>query len=250
VRRRVGLVLALVFLFGLAALAAWWTFERPRGPSGGTPAPAPTSVPSGEFAAQVDRAIAELTRGQVLLHAPEALDLGDKALVEARISRDLEEQLAEGLKGTGIAVLEVIDVSPLVSAELIGDDFVIEPPGPIDQVVGSDGFTQWTWFVSPRSAGEQLLGLRVSLRIKLEGQAEERKQATFIAHTIQVRPNLARSVWEFVTQHAEWLATGIVIPLLGLAWHTWRQRAQVTPAAPARRRSTAGSRLSARRRPR
>jgi hypothetical protein len=245
--RRIGLGVGLVILFGLAALAVWSTLERPRGPSGGTPAPAPapTPVPSGELAALVDQAMAQLTRGQVLLSAPDSLDLGDKASVEARISRDLEQQLAEGLKGSGIKVLEVIDVSPLVSAELIGDDFVIEPPGPIDQLVGSEGFSQWSWFVSSRSAGDHQLGLRVSLRIKLEGQSEERKQATFIARSIHVRPNLARLVQEFVTEHTEWLATGIVIPLLGLAWHTWRQRAQPTPPARARRRST-----TARRRPR
>ena len=199
-------------------------------------------MPADALPAVVDQAIAQLTRGQVLLNAPEALDLGNKALVEARISRDLEQRLAEGLKGSGIAVLEVIDVSPLVSAELIGNDFVIEPPGPIDQLVGSEGFTQWSWYVSPKSAGEHLLGLRVSLRIKLDGQAEERKQATFISHRVQVRPNLARSILDFATQHAQWLATGIVIPLLGFAWHTWRQRAQATPATPARRRSTTSRR--------
>ena len=159
-----------------------------------------------------------------------------------RASRGSRATLAEGLKGSGIAGPRshrrlTIGVSRAHRQRLRD-----RAAGPIDQLVGSEGFTQWSWYVSPKSPGEQLLGLRVILRIKLEGQAEERKQATFISHRVQVRPNLARSILEFVTQHAQWLATGIVIPLLGFAWHTWRQRARATPATRARRRSTTSRR--------
>jgi hypothetical protein len=204
----------------------------------GKPVPTVPSGERGDLASQVDRAIAQLTRGQVLLNAPEAFDLGDKVLVEARISRDLEQQLADGLKGSGVAVLELVDVSPYVSAELVGDDFVIEPPGPIDQVVGSEGFSQWSWLVSATSAGEHSLGLRVMVRFKLEGQAEERKQATFITRRVEVRPDLPGQVQKFVADNAEWLATSIAIPLLGLAWHAWRRGHSGSMRSPADGRPT------------
>jgi hypothetical protein len=219
----VGFAIA-VGLIALIVLVLPRPAQQPQPiPTGVAPTAPPSALP--DPVAQVERALAQLTRGQVLFNAPDAIDFGDQALVEARISKDLEQQLSAGLKGSGSPILESVDVSPFVSAELIGDDFSIQPPGPIDQVLGGDRFTEWTWLVEPKTSGDHVLALRVTLRFQLDGQRQEQRQATFIARTIRVHGNPIEQALDFVTQHAEWLATSIAIPLVGLAWHALRTRA-------------------------
>ena len=118
--------------------------------------------------------------------------------VQARISRDFEQRLAEGLKGSGIAVLEVIDVSPLCISQAHRQRLRHRAAGP-DRSAGRQRRLHAVELVrlvqvgrraAPRPAGAHCAS-------SFRGQAEERKQATFISHRVQVRPNLARLILGF-----------------------------------------------------
>lgn len=184
--------------------------ERPRTLNGG-PHPRPRNgapaQPNGGRAASlatvVNEELAKLPVGRILPFVREPMQVDVTTQVEARIEKEFSEELFKGLERRIVErQVEEIKVSTFMAVRLDGpeDAFTIKRTGSEEQIVADRGVTRWTWDVTPRASGTHPLTMTASVRIKLPGGGEERKDHEVFRRTIQVRVNwlgVARSTLKF-----------------------------------------------------
>ncbi len=158
-----------------------------------------------------------ITTGKTVFNPPEKMKVGVSERVEVRISRDSGIDIVSSLKGRGVAQVEDIRVSELMKVRLSGSDFDITPLNEEEQFIGKQGFTEWTWNVIPKKRGDNLLHLHVTLRIRLPF-GEERKDHPVVDKLISVKVNPIYSVGVFVSIYWKWIASAIIVPLVGYIW--------------------------------
>lgn len=164
----------------------------------------------------------ELSRfpmGKIVFNPPSVMKLGVKDRIEARITRDIKENLLESLKGRGIPQSEQIKISELMKVRLSGSghDFNIIKLNEEEQIIDKTGFTEWAWDVTPKKSGKKTLHLHVTLRIRLPF-GEERKDHPVLDKEIVVKVNPTYSVKIFIVLYWKWIVTALILPLIGLAW--------------------------------
>jgi len=157
--------------------------------------------------------------GKVVFNPPDTMKVGVRERLEVRISRDSNTNLVTALKGQGIAQIENIKVSELMKVRVSGSDFNIIQLNEEEQFVSSQEFTEWAWDITPKTSGKKVLYLHVTLRIKLPF-GEEKKDHPVLDKKINVKINPVYSAGIFISIYWKWIATVLILPLVGLIWKT------------------------------
>ncbi len=158
----------------------------------------------------INEELKKLSQGQILFNPPNEMRVGIKERIEARLAKTLSEDLSKGLRGRGISQIEKINIGPLMNVTLTGDNFEIKTLSHEEQVVPSEGFTQWNWDVIPNESGLQILTLIATVRIKLPNYGEEKKDCPIFERQIKVRVNPIYSSKRFLRNYWQWLGSTII----------------------------------------
>lgn len=168
----------------------------------------------------LEEELKRISVGKVIFNPSEEMKVGVRERIEVRISKDPDVDIVSALKGRGIAQIEDIKVSELMKVRVSGSDFNITPLNEEEQFIGSQGFTEWAWDVTPQKSGNRVLHLHVTLRIRLPF-GEERKDHPVLDKSVLVKVNPIYSTRVFLITYWKWLATGIILPLIGFIWKTY-----------------------------
>jgi hypothetical protein len=115
----------------------------------------------------VDKVLDRLTDpGRILYNPPSRMSVGERELVEVRITRNPSVNLGSGLVGSGVPIEGIVRVAPKMIVDLVGPDFDITPLSPKRQVVGGTDFNEWAFHIAPQRAGTTFLWLTVSVDVK------------------------------------------------------------------------------------
>ena len=158
--------------------------------------------------------------GKVVFNPPDTMKVGVKERVETRISRDVDADLMASLKGRGLPQIEELRISELMKVRVSGSDFDITQLNEEEQFIGMEGFTEWAWDILPKKSGKKVLHLHVTLRIRLPF-GEERKDHPVLDREVIVKVNPVYSAGIFVSAYWKWMATALILPLIGLIWKTY-----------------------------
>jgi hypothetical protein len=160
--------------------------------------------------------------GKIVFNPPETMKVAIKERVEARISGDLEADLISSLRGRGIPKIEELKIYELMAVRLTGYDFDIVPLNQEEQIIDTKNFTEWAWDVTPQKSGKKSLHLHCTLRIRLHNDAlEKNKDHPVLDREIVVQVNRAYSIKSFISKNWKWIATALLLPLIGWAIKTY-----------------------------
>lgn len=130
-----------------------------------------------------------LSSGKIMYNPPKEMIEHILERIEVRITKNINEDLIQGLKGRGLSQVEKIEVSSVMAAKLSGETFKIEPHSDEEQAVLAEGFTLWEWDVTPQEAGNRKLQLSISVVIHVPGFGERRKSFSVLEKDILVKVN-------------------------------------------------------------
>lgn len=165
----------------------------------------------------VDNALRKLLRGSAFVVSPSEV----KQYARFDVSLYLEKgDLAPAIsaakattpEGFSISGIENVRLSPRMKAELLGDDFVIESKGPLEQAVTLAEPTTWKWSVRGELPGSRRLTVRLHTLIKVDGQ-----EASRVLDVAEMTISVKVDAREWALRHWEWIATAIVLPFVGWA---------------------------------
>ncbi|HEX7154437.1 MAG TPA: hypothetical protein VF618_23325 [Thermoanaerobaculia bacterium] len=105
--------------------------------------------------------------------------------------------------------------SPVVKIDLVGDGFTIISQTPAEQYVGA-GNTQWSWLITPESAGNRSLTVNVIAIVNVPGYSEKPQVLRTYTHRTLVVRNMRYIVNRFTRAHWQWLAGSLLLP--GVLW--------------------------------
>lgn len=171
-------------------------------------------------------------KGLIAYSVPNEMQVGDEYLVKVRISKkndktvllvgDREIPISDNLNSVKV---ESITVSPIMSASLLSSkkDFEITTLSTDIQNIDDEGYTEWTWSVSPLQGGENNLKLNVKIRIKEDGN-DYYKDITVFERKIKVKSNIGSSIKDFIFNNWEWFMGVIFIPLFQWFWLLWKRK--------------------------
>ena len=214
------------------------------------PAPPTASVPppSPEIDNPVDAALKKLDNGQVAFNTPEHMRVGRSQTVQAVLSETLASAaLMSQVTAPGAKEVAPLKVAQLMRATLSGGAFDIAQANSQQQLTSRDDVTTWTWTVTPKFSGKQVLALSFDAVLAVGGDNEPRTLRTF-THDIDVEIAWPETAGEWFTwfknlfDNASWLWASILVPVAGwLGHHFFRRRK--------RREKAARLRMAARRPP-
>ena len=191
------------------------------------PAPQRPSIqefPPGSTLVKYEELIArELERGAIVYNPPERMRVDAVNRVEVRISREVTDELSEGLQGEGTPSVEELLVGTLMRAKLEGNTFSIMQIGSEVQQLSATGFREWRWDVTPNAAGDQPLFLTISVLHEDSLIWEE-----VFERRIDVAINPSHSFFKFLRNSWEPLSAalvGVVALAEGLR-RLWRRQQQ------------------------
>jgi hypothetical protein len=166
--------------------------------------------------------------GRILFDPPAAMKQGRKERVTVRISKNALEDLKKDIPPDRNTTIDKIDVLPFMTVKLSGGDaFQVESlEKKEDQFVGADRFTDWNYDVTPSKSGEQELDLAVGVRIKLPTGGEEVRFYPLYERKVKVSVSVWYSTTHFVSDHWEWIAGTVLIPLLVWAWNNRKKKTE------------------------
>jgi hypothetical protein len=173
----------------------------------------PTSIPSPSPSLEesIDEEIKKLPKGRILFNPPKEMKVGEPELVEVRITKSMTEELTRDLKGRGAPTIEEINVSTSMKVRLTGINFDIKPQNGAAQVIESDKFTKWVFFVTPLKSGIQTLHVRVYVIISIPDYDDKEKEYEVEDWEINVKVN---PVW-FLTCNWQFIV-GTLIAIVAL----------------------------------
>lgn len=124
---------------------------------------------------------------------------------------------AMSTEGTGIQGITG-KVSPEMEAEIVGDDFIIENPGPQEQLYMMDDETHWTWYVIPESSGSHKIKFRLHVHTYAQG-----KDTPIIIDVAEANVNVQGNFAGWMARNWWWMALLLIIPIVGLLrWRYYR----------------------------
>ena len=139
------------------------------------------------------------------------MKVGIEERVEVRLTKDITENLTEGLKGPGAPQIEPIEVGTFMMVTLTGgDSFDINALSSEEQVVKPVGFTEWSWDVTPLKSGRQELHLTVTVRILIPGQDEQKIDWLVMDKQISVEVNIPYTFKRFIECYWQWIVATII----------------------------------------
>lgn len=182
-----------------------------------------------DYSLIIEEQIKNLKQGQILFNPPKQMKVGVKEIVEVRISKEINENIANGLKGRGVPQVEQIKVGTFMKAHLDGDNFEIKlRSNGEEQPVANEGITPWEWDVTPQKAGSQTLLLTVTVRLKLPNGKEESLDYPVFRRPIDVMVDPVFTIKDFIVKNWKWIISTLIIPLVGwVAKKKWDSRSDV-----------------------
>ncbi len=214
---------------------------EPTTESAPEPTEAPPPTPSSPGAV-VQEELERLAAGRIVYNPPAEMMVDQTERVEARISLDTDAPLTEGLRGVGAPVEESIRVSSFMKVRLVGDAFDIVAFSSEEQVVPTQGYTEWAWDVTPTKAGERTLCLIVTALVKATG-AEGQKDLPIIERQIRVKVKPGSVFGSFLRDNRGWIFPAVLVPLAAACgrWVWQWQKRRKPPGDPGTGGSSAQS---------
>ncbi|ASG21647.1 MULTISPECIES: hypothetical protein [Nitrospirillum] len=173
---------------------------------------------------KVDDVLKTLAPANVAFNTPDRARLGQALVITAKISTRLPtNELQVLIEGPGSVAVGTLQVSSRMSATLSGGAFDVTPAGPQEQWMSDNQVTTWTWTVTPKVAGPQMLILSFDALISIDGQQAPRTLNTF-ARQVMVEvgwPRTATEWLEFIKTKGgdiSWIWASLLVPLGGAIW--------------------------------
>jgi hypothetical protein len=195
-------------------------------------------------------------KSSIAFNKPSQMELGQTASIELLVNpsmseADLATQLVE-LSGlvtstagpTLIApsgeissiVTDRINITPRMKAVLKSEDpdafFIEKMHDGDDQAISGLETTKWRWTVTAKKEGSKKLELIISRLLEVDGKEQWREVETYIAD-IDVEVNPIEKLWDL---DWKWIASVILIPLVGVIWGWWLNRKKKSRTAKARKK--------------
>lgn len=165
------------------------------------PVETPIATPTATFQELIDEALRELPTGNILFNPPKEMEVGDKELVEVRITQNITENLTEGLEGCGDPIINETKVSTSMIVRLTGKNFEIDPQNGVEQIIESDKYTEWRFYVTPSKSGIQTLHLTYYVIISIPGYDDKKKEYEVGDWEINVKvtpSGFLKRNWQFI----------------------------------------------------
>ena len=171
----------------------------------------PTLETTMHISNSIEKEIEKLSSGRILFNPPEEMKVGVKERVVVRLTKDITENLTEGLKVAGAPQIEPIELGTFMTVKLTGgDNFDIKALSTEEQVVKPVGFTEWSWDVRPLKSGRQELHLTVTVRILISGQDEQKIDWPVMDKQISVEVNPPYTFKRFIECYWQWIVATII----------------------------------------
>ncbi len=182
------------------------------------PPPAPPSPGGPRLSALIARDELEmLAKARLVFNAPEQMSAGLHERVEAHMTDNVAEDLAARLKELGISSADEIIAGTTLQARLAGDGFDINPLSDEEKDLSGEVLTPWVWDVTPVRHGAQSLQLTVTIKVKVPGNGDERKELPVLARPITVATSKLYSTVRFLRARWPWFIGGF-FTLAAAAW--------------------------------
>jgi hypothetical protein len=188
--------------------------SEPRPDAAPSAAPETRSSPPG-LAETPDTLLSRLPIGAGVIDAPEEVLQYQGFNVSVHLAKKKLDEMINDVKskapaGTTIQGIASVRLSPRMKAELIGDDLSIEDKGPQEQLVTLNEETVWTWRAYYETPGRHMLKVRLYALITIDGHEAPR---IFEVADANVAVKVNPSGWAL--RHWEWIASALVLPLIG-----------------------------------
>jgi len=186
----------------------------------------------------VDEALASMKAAKVAFNTPERGTVAKPMVVEAVLSTHLPaEALKVRIEAEGKVGVADLTVSDRMAATLAGGAaFDVSPAGPQEQWVPDSQETRWTWTVTPRAVGDQILTISFDAILTINGKEGRRTVNTLTRH-IQIAvgwPETAADWLDLVKHVGEdvsWIWATLILPAAGFVW-AWVRRRRRAAAPP------------------
>lgn len=212
----------------------------PTGSSQSNPAPPETTIRDA-----VDDALKSLAFGHIAFSRPQHARVGKTDTVEAKLGLNITaDKLAAEISAPGPIEQRDIRVGDRMQATLNGGGaFDVTPSGPQTRWVASNEPTSWTWAVTPKLTGTQVLILSVDALITIKGEKDFYNAET-LRTPIEVDvavPNNSEEWFAYFRKRVEdigWFWTTLLVPLGAFCvpwWRKWRKgpdSSEVTALSP------------------
>ena len=171
-------------------------------------------------------------KGLLAYSIPDDLVVGESFTVRVRISKSKNKTgIVFGNRGITIyendvnstVSIELIDIKPVMSAELLGDDtkFKISSLSSDYQVIEGDDYAEWEWRIMPLKSGKNYLKLLIRVKSKVD---DSYKDITIFDKKILVKPNIKYTLSNWISDYWQWISSSILIPAFTWWWANRRKK--------------------------
>lgn len=175
-------------------------------------------------------------KGMLAYSIPEDLVVGEYFAVKVRISKSKNKTgIVFGNRGitiyendiNSIVSLELIDIKPVMSAQLLGDDsrFKISSLSSDYQSIEGDDYAEWDWRILPLKSGKNYLKLLIRVKSKVD---DSYKDITIFDRKILVKPNIKYTIINWIKDYWQYISSSILIPLFTWWWANRRKKKKKT----------------------
>lgn len=175
-------------------------------------------------------------KGLLAYSIPDDLVVGESFTVRVRISKSKNKTgIVFGNRGITIyendvnstVSIELIDIKPVMSAELLGDDtkFKISSLSSDYQVIEGDDYAEWEWRIMPLKSGKNYLKLLIRVKSKVD---DSYKDITIFDKKILVKPNIKYTLSNWISDYWQWISSSILIPAFTWWWANRRKKKKKT----------------------
>lgn len=181
----------------------------------------PSETATEELQRHIDEEVKRLPWGQIAFTPPEKMSKDKTYPVVVRISRNLLENVTEGLGKFERVETEQIKVSCKMNAKLDGgSSFKILPETQEPKILQESGYAEWTWEVTPLEEGTHVLKLTVMAMICLgKGEYENIENKVF-EREIVVNVDQVGEIKTFFIGNAMWIAglftTTLIVAIINM----------------------------------
>jgi hypothetical protein len=164
---------------------------------------------------EVDHLLDELPWANIAFNPPGSLGYGKKYTLQLELSaKKTGAELAASISGPGERETASVQISNEMQARLTGDGFQITATGPERQAVSANA-THWSWEVTPKQMGSQLLHLTLEAVLKVDGHDTTHVLKTW-DKDIGVNVVWPETPLAFLGKYWQWVCTAVVFPVV--AW--------------------------------
>ena len=175
-------------------------------------------------------------KGMLAYSIPDDLVVGEYFTVKVRISKSKNKTgIIFGNRGitiyendiNSIVSLELIDIKPVMSAQLLGDDsrFKISSLSSDYQSIEGDDYAEWDWRIMPLKSGKNYLKLLIRVKSKVD---DSYKDITIFDRKILVKPNIKYTIINLIKDYWQYISSSILIPLFTWWWANRRKKKKTT----------------------